>query len=297
MKTVVFHLPGLFEYYDLYRVFLPLFHDHREYFHDWCRIGSIYGAPAACIWGGGRTGAETCNPEEVLQLTGRYGISACLTFSNSLLKPEHLKDPLCNDLCRRFSNARPGSGVIVSSDLLTEYLHSRYPSLYLVSSTTKVLTEFSQFKEELNRPAFSFAVPDFRLNKDIADLQTLTQMQKDKTAFLVNECCDIHCGQRRECYEAVSRDVLGIDGPVHVCHAPHGAEGYRFSRAMHNPSFISVDDILNVYLPLGFSHFKIEGRSLGSALILEFLLYYLTRPEYQINVREEIYLSNTLDLF
>ena len=66
---------------------------------------------------------------------------------------------------------------------------------------------------------------------------------------------------------------------------------------MHNPSFISVDDILNVYLPLGFSHFKIEGRSLGSALILEFLLYYLTRPEYQINVREEIYLSNTLDLF
>ena len=66
---------------------------------------------------------------------------------------------------------------------------------------------------------------------------------------------------------------------------------------MHNPSFISVDDILNVYLPLGFSNFKIEGRSLGSALILEFLLYYLTRPEYQINVREEIYLSNTLDLF
>ena len=36
---------------------------------------------------------------------------------------------------------------------------------------------------------------------------------------------------------------------------------------------------------------------LGSALVLEFLLYYLTRPEYQIHVREAIYLDNMLDLF
>ena len=48
---------------------------------------------------------------------------------------------------------------------------------------------------------------------------------------------------------------------------------------------------------MGFSNFKIEGRSLGSALILEFLVYYMTRPEYQIQVREKIYLDNMLDLF
>ena len=40
-----YHLPGLFEFYDLYRLFLPLFREHREYFYDWCDIGSIYGAP------------------------------------------------------------------------------------------------------------------------------------------------------------------------------------------------------------------------------------------------------------
>lgn len=50
-------------------------------------------------------------------------------------------------------------------------------------------------------------------------------------------------------------------------------------------------------MPKGFTHFKIEGRSLGSAVILEFLLYYLTRPEYQLRVREEIYLDSALDLF
>ena len=46
-----------------------------------------------------------------------------------------------------------------------------------------------------------------------------------------------------------------------------------------------------------FSNFKIEGRGLGSALILEFLLYYMTKPEYQIHVREAIYLDNMLDNF
>ena len=48
---------------------------------------------------------------------------------------------------------------------------------------------------------------------------------------------------------------------------------------------------------MGFSNFKIEGRGLGSALILEFLLYYLTKPDCQLRVREKIYLDNALDLF
>ena len=66
---------------------------------------------------------------------------------------------------------------------------------------------------------------------------------------------------------------------------------------MQNPGFIGIEDIQTRYLPAGFSQFKLEGRSLGSALILEFLLYYMTRPEHQLKVREEIYLDSTLDLF
>ena len=56
--TAYYHLPGLFEFYELYSVFLPLFRRHREYFYEWCEIGSIYGAPAECIWGGGRVGGS-----------------------------------------------------------------------------------------------------------------------------------------------------------------------------------------------------------------------------------------------
>ena len=299
MKNIAYyHLPGLFEFYELYRLFLPLYREHREYFYDWCEISSIYGSPADCIWGGGRVEDGAQNPREVLALTQEYGISARLTFSNSLLREEHLSDRKCNALCKLFAQAGGvQNGVIVHSDLLLNYLRQHYPELYFVSSTTKVLTDFSQLAAELRREEFRYVVPDFRLNKAFDALSTLSDAEKDKVEFLCNECCWFGCTDRKRCYETVSRKNLGEDCPEHHCAAPGAEEGYRFSKAMQNPGFISVEDIQKRYLPMGFSNFKIEGRGLGSALVLEFLLYYLTKPEYQINVREAIYLDNMLDLF
>ena len=296
--TAHYHLPGLFEFYDLYRAFLPLYRAHREYFYDWCDIGSIYGAPADCIWGGGRVGCGDENPRAVLSLMREFGISARLTFSNSLLRKEHLSDLKCNALCELFSESNsPQNGVIVHSELLLEYLKANFPNLYFVSSTTKVLTDFSQLEREAARADFRYVVPDFRLNRAFDRLNTLSSAQKEKLEFLCNECCWFGCKNRRACYEAVSRKNLGEDTPEHICAAPDAADGYRFSKAMENPGFIGVQDIQKRYLPMGFSNFKIEGRSLGSALILEFLLYYMTKPECQLRVREEIYLDNALDLF
>ena len=303
-ETAYYHLPGLFEFYELYRKFLALFYEHREYFYDWCEIGSIYGAPADCLWGGGRAGFGKDHAQDVLVLMQKYGISARLTFSNSLLREEHLSDKKCNALCALFENAMPNqdfsfnkeNGVIVHSDLLVEYLKRNYPKLYLVSSTTKVLTDFDALIEEVNRKDFRYVVPDFRLNKAFDRLAGMTEEQKDKVEFLVNECCYIGCTDRKKCYEAVSRKNLG-ERTQHICNAPEAGSGYLFSKAMKNPSFIGIEEIKNKYLPMGFSNFKIEGRGLGSALVLEFLLYYMTKPEYQLRVREEIYLDNMLDLF
>lgn len=297
-ETAYYHLPGLFEFYGLYSEFLPLFREHREYFYDWCDIGSIYGAPADCVWGGGRVGFGENNPKEVLALMKEYGISARLTFSNSLLRTEHLSDKKCNYLCSMFGEKNGiQNGVIIHSDLLLDYLKNKYPEFYFVSSTTRVLTDFEQLKNEINRDDFLYVVPDFRLNKELDKLNRLSEKQKDKVEFLCNECCWFGCADRKKCYETVSRKNLGEKFTEHRCTAPDAESGYKFSKAMTNPGFIGIDDIKNIYMPMGFSNFKIEGRSLGSALILEFILYYMTKPEYQINVRERIYLDNMLDLF
>lgn len=298
--TAHYHLPGLFEFYDLYKEFLPLYFKNREWFYDWCDIGSVYGAPADCIWGGGRVGFGDDDASEVFSLMKQYGISSRLTFSNSLLTEEHISDRKCNSLCKKLvelSDNQTVNGVIVYSDLLTDYLLREYPELYLVSSTTKVITDFDAFESELNRDEFTFVVPDFRLNKSFDRLSKLSDVQKNKVEFLCNECCFIGCKDRKACYENVSRKTLGIKCEDHVCRAPESTDGYVFSKAMKSPSFIGIDSIQSLYLPMGFTNYKIEGRSLGSALILEFLLYYLTKPEYQLNVREAIYLDHSLDIF
>ena len=91
--------------------------------------------------------------------------------------------------------------------------------------------------------------------------------------------------------------MLGQDVEDHRCASPAAGKGYVFSKAMKNPGFIGVNDVKDVYMPMGFCNFKIEGRSLGSAMILEFLLYYMTKPKYQLHVRESVYLDSSLDLF
>ena len=243
-KIAYYHLPGLFEFYELYRSFLPIYYKHREYFYDWCEIGSIYGAPSDCLWGGGRVGGGECEPQEVLAWMQEYGISSRLTFSNSLLKREHLSDKKCNMLCALLEeNNRVQNGVIIHSDLLLGYLKEKFPKLYFVSSTTKVITEFERLVNEIDREEFRYVVPDFRLNKRFKQWEQLSVKQKDKVEFLCNECCFFGCQDRKQCYETVSRRNLGEACDEHRCQAPHANAGYRFSEAMKNPAFIGIEDI------------------------------------------------------
>ena len=78
MSEVHYHLPGLFEFYEFYCEFLPLWCQHRDWFYDWCDIASIYGAPEGSLWGGGRTSFGIAGARDILKLTEKYDISARL---------------------------------------------------------------------------------------------------------------------------------------------------------------------------------------------------------------------------
>ena len=259
-----YHLPGLFEFYGLYRMFLPLFYHHREYFYNWCAIGSIYGALGDCIWGGGRTSFGVQDPEDVMDLMREYGISARLTFSNSLLREEHLADIKCNALCKLFENSGGAqNGVIVHSDLLLRYLESRYPGLYFVSSTTKVLTEFPQLQAELNRDDFRYVVPDFRLNKEFEQLNNLPQPQKDKVEFLCNECCWFGCKDRKRCYENVSRKTLAKPAPTIAAQPLAHRKGIAFQKQWTTPVLLASRIFKISICPWAFPTSKLRAAGLA----------------------------------
>ena len=181
--------------------------------------------------------------------------------------------------------------------LLLEYLKKKYPGLYFVSSTTKVLTDFDRFTEEVDREEFRYAVPDFRLNKALDQWDTLSKRQKAKVEFLCNECCFYGCRDRKRCYEAVSRKNLGEDDPDHCCTAPGAGEGYRFSRAMKNPGFIRQKRSGTSIFPWAFLILRSKAGDWASALVLELASLLHDQAGIPIHVREEMYLDNMLDLF
>ena len=175
-----------------------------------------------------------------------------------------MQDRKCNELCALLEkNNKPQNGVIIHSDLLSYYLQKNYPGLYLVSSTTKVLTNFSDFLQEIDREEFRYVVLDFRLNKKFDQLNQMNTQQKEKVEFLCNECCWFGCRDRKRCYEAVSRKNLGESGEEHYCVAPDAEDGYLFSKAMANPGFIGTDAIKISICPWDFPSSRSRGGDLA----------------------------------
>ena len=261
-KTALFHLPGLFSFYEFYRVFLPLFRNHREYFYDWCDIGSIYGAPAGCLWGGGRVSSGTASPEKALTLTREYGISARLTFSNSLLTPEHLSDGKCNRLCALFSTPGPvENGVIVSSDLLLAYLARQYPGLYFVSSTTKVLTDFTDLQKELSRSAFRYVVPDFRLNKALEKFNALSPAEKTRWNFSAMSAAGSAAGSGKPATKTSAGKIWGFPAPTTAA-PPRTATGVTDSPGQWKIPGLSAPGISTIFTcPWAFPTSKLKDGS------------------------------------
>ena len=50
-------------------------------------------------------------------------------------------------------------------------------------------------------------------------------------------------------------------------------------------NYVSPQDILEKYAPMGFRHFKIEGRTTVDINLLETYVHYMVKPEYRDEAR------------
>lgn len=283
MDKAYFHLPGIFEFYDFYSHFLFLFFNDRGKFNDWAEIGSIFGAPRDSLWSGGRNKISMDDTENsVRKLMFATGVSCRLTFTNSLLIEDHLLDAHCNETLKKFYHSN--NGVIVCSDLLEEYIRKNYPLYKIISSTTKCIRDKKEVLAELEKD-YETVVLDYNFNKDFNFLKSLPN--KEKCELLINAVCVPHCPRRKQHYELISKIALHQEQEQDFFQCD--ASRNLFYQAMQSPLFISKDDIQNVYIPMGFQHFKIEGRTTQIDDLIEILLYYLVKPEYQIEIRERLY--------
>lgn len=278
MKNFV--LPGFYEKFSINKRFVLLYEIHPEYFIDDFQFGCFYGNFGFNIWSGGRifTSYKTVSVEELREIRDFYNdrnIPIRLTFTNALITEEHLQDNLCNIIMEVLHNGK--NEVVTASSVLERYLRSTYPNFKYCSSTTKCILNIDQFKEELHKDYYQVCL-DYNLNHNKELLSSLNPDERFKCEFLCNAICPPGCKHRKEHYRLNSLFSLNGGKYYSVNCGINGSTLHPRVMSYHNN--ISPKDIQE-YSQEGFSHFKLEGRSLSDVEVVLNLTRYCIKEEYQ----------------
>lgn len=283
-----FFLPDFCQRLNLNIYIIDLLERHPEYFYDGIEIGAVYGAFPPAIWNGGRLnigGALKRDIEETVSELNKRGIPIRYTYTNSLIEEKHLYDTYCNLTMEIANNGM--NEVIVNSPILENYLRNKYPNFKYILSTTRCERNLDKINEATKN--YDLVVTDYRDNPNLTFLQGIKD--KSKIELLVNAYCDPKCPMRMKHYEAIARHQLNYESIDPVADRPF-VECPTYQRDFFDifqfPSVLTTKDIYGKYSRMGFSNFKIEGRTMPVPQIIESYLYYLIKPEYKERVRLDI---------
>lgn len=283
-SKAIFHLPGVFRYYNIYDTLLNYRLENPHHFKDNVEIGSLYGSPT-CIWNGGRVMYGIMpNRADLVNINlwaQRFGVPIRFTFTNQCIQDVHCYDTYGNLILDIFKDGN--NEIILNSSILENYIRNLYGDSYrYISSTTKRLNEKSGQEEELKKDYF-LVVLDYDHNKDFEFINSIEE--KEKCEILCNPVCTPNCKQRVAHYQKISECQLKFEPLLFYCENTQK----DFFNVMKQPNFISIEDIENTYLPMGIHNFKLEGRTTYFLDLVEILLYYLIKDEYKMELRYRFY--------
>ncbi len=296
--SVKFHLPDFARFAKLNMVFLAMLENSPEFFRDGVEIGSIFGVFPPAKWNGGRVMYGSCDKKFIKGIIKYFNdreIPLHFTFTNPMIEKKDLDDTFCNTLLHYANN--PLNGCIVFSPILEEYIRKNYPDYKITSSTCKRITDIGALTEELEKD-YDLVVLDYDLNNRFDILEKIPH--KEKCEILVNPCCNPGCTNRSSHYKVIGMEQIAIvehlkknpatvrynsdkfaaEHPEYKAELACKCEHRALDDIMNLSTHVSPDDIWNKYVPMGYSNFKIEGRTFDIFNLVEQYLYYMIKPEY-----------------
>lgn len=260
--------------------FIRLFETHPDLFQSDVRIDSVYGCFPDCIANGGRAFIRPrysrAQIEETFALLAEHRITARLTLTNMLIDRSHLDDGYLKtilDAARAY-----GAEAIVYTNAIDELVRDGY-GLKRVLSTTKGIDTIDEMNCALDR--YDFVVLNYNRNKDRDFIDGIRD--RGRVEVMVNEFCSHGCPHRERHYLHNSEDQMahtirpfpacGVNGNAFIEHKPG------------HPVLFTDDEVRSIHDECGIDYFKIVGRGIPGATVLEAYVYYLIRPAYRERVR------------
>lgn len=296
--SIRFHIPNFTTHYHVNLMLIKMIKEYPQFFHDGLQIGSVYGEFQPSLWNGGRSTNGVCtNKADIKRIIKSFndvGVPIRFTYTNPMLEKKHLSDKHCN-MCLALAN-NGFNEVIVFSPILEQYIRNNYPKYKIISSTCKEIKDFDLLQQELQKD-YSLVVLDYNWNNNFEILQKIEH--KEKCELLVNACCKPNCQRRGEHYRYIGKNQIEYVNHINKYpNTPFQTEPFPCDNTANsifdikdNPTHISPTDILEKYVPMGFSNFKIEGRSFHLFNLIETYMYYMTKPEYRDEARYTFLLS------
>lgn len=263
-------------------------------------IKYLYGSPSV-RWNGGRLILKSkdytlSDSERELNTALENGIIPLITFSNTLLTLDDLKNSYCNNMLKIINDCH--GEIIVSSELLREHILLKYPDIPVHSSvipTAFCRSRGLKYYSELNSKYSHYVVhPDDNFN-----LKLLDDLPKDKAEIIVNERCMYQCPIRNNHYESISREQISLSEHAFVNSNFLSAcsfipEYKQYSEKERNIS-LTIDEMKNI-ANMGYKIFKVQGRTDNMYVYFFDLLRYTLDNKMAFPTAFSIF-SNYIDEF
>lgn len=240
-------------------------------------------------WSGGRESVvSTDNKIFIMNLLSQLvdiGVTPSLTFSNHHVAKEDLNDSFCNYMLDLSQDL--GCNLILSSDLLFEYVKNKYPSSKCTASVIKPIFKFQtpdiikdyNFEEELDfynrltknydkvvvRPEFAkFYLPKFynRINN------------LGKIEVLVNQSCVPNCPIATEHYTYFEKlETQRLEKAKYRFECYHNQRKSSYADKLNDNLHFDtkeVDELVNI----GIKNLKLQGRAGSQGDTMPFLAFY-----------------------
>lgn len=198
-NNIKLRVGGLFEHDDFIIKMQEWFHKN----HSCNYVDSVYGGLSSSLWHSGRLiKNDSISIEKITSILDAYssvGIDCNFVFSKINISEDDLKCPISNKLLYvlNYYNRNKNNGVIVTNDLLRDYIKTRYPNLKITCSIIKTnvvnhpngdetVEYYNSLAESYDRVVMSFhhlIEPDY-----------LKQLKyKDKMEILLTDNCVYDC--------------------------------------------------------------------------------------------------------
>lgn len=212
---------------------------------------------------------------EFIRLQESSELNLRFNFASILLEEYDYYDDLGNTVLKMFDGT--GTFIEISSIPFMEFLQERYPYYdFIFSKQADIINPFTEdvLKTLTEQDCFRLiGLPD-RMLSDLSMLKKLPK--KNKLELTVDPLCPLGCEEYVNCMLTEQQNQLKYSSMsvFHNCSKCFLKE--------NNPQLITIEQIENTYLPLGFNHFifSTSYKNVDKAFQLVFYIQYFFKPEY-----------------